>query len=212
MVFFWVATLLTCAAAMNQRERWYSKHVLHHVLCSLYSLGAPFFIHLHETTLWWYFLSTKNRTIDNWHNWTCLSCLRLQRQLFSWSCSLVIWTSETKWKIFHCMSHGKFSYEVKVNVFNCENFMVGNLRTAPDNGVFMWAMWIYLPLCFCDLHIWQNIFPQSRASNFSSYWSETTGFDWFNAIYTLEIDIHVCGRFLPLLLMMQSLTFCWVPF
>ena len=39
---FWVATLLTCAAAMNQREHWYSKHVLHHVLCSLYSLGAPF--------------------------------------------------------------------------------------------------------------------------------------------------------------------------
>ena len=141
---FWVATLLTCAAAMNQREHWYSKHVFRHVLCSLYSLRAPFFIHLHETTLWGYFLSTENRTIDNWHNWTCLSCLRLQRQLFSWSCSLVIWTSETKWKIFHCMSHGKFSYEVKVNVFNCENFMVGNLRTAPDNGVFMWAMWIYL--------------------------------------------------------------------
>ena len=42
VVFFWVATLLTCAAAMNQREHWYSKHVLHHVLCSLYSLGAPF--------------------------------------------------------------------------------------------------------------------------------------------------------------------------
>ena len=51
--------------------------------------------------------------------------------------SLVIWTFETKWKIFHCMSHGKFSYKVKVNVFNCENFMVGNLRTAPDYGIFM---------------------------------------------------------------------------
>ena len=107
-------------------------------------LRSSFFIHLHETTLWRYFLSTENRTIDNRHNWTCLSCWRLQRQLFSWSCSLVIWTSETKWKIFHCMSHGKFSYKVKVNVFNCENFMVGNLRTAPDNGIFMWAMWIYL--------------------------------------------------------------------
>ena len=48
------------------------------------------------------------------------------------------------------------------------------------------------------MHIWQNIFPQSRASNFSSYWSETTGFDWFNAIYTLKIDLYVFGRYFAL--------------